>query len=54
MKYNFNFTRQIISGVASFFVAVIATQIFDHEIKFALAIVIGIGSFITSGFYKNS
>lgn len=54
MKYQFSFIQQIISGVISFLTAVIVTQIFDHEIKWALAIAVGIGTFLTSGFYRKN
>ncbi len=46
--------QQILSGAVSFLTAVIATRLFDHEIKRALAIAIGIGTFVTSGFYKKT
>lgn len=54
MIYKFNLTQQFISGLVSFLTAVVVTQIFDNEIKWALALAIGIGTFITSGFHMRS
>ncbi len=54
MKYTFNSAQQIISGLVSFLTTVVVTQIFDHEIKWMLAIAVGIGTFVTSGFYKRN
>jgi len=31
-----------------------AFAIFDHEIKWALAIAAGVGTFVTFGFYKKT
>ena len=54
MKYTFNFTQQIITGVVTFLTVIVITQIFDHEIKWALAIAAGIAAFITYGFFKKT
>ncbi len=53
VDYAFNLSQQILSGAVSAAVAVLVTYVFDHEIKWALAITIGIATFITTGFYKR-
>ncbi len=54
MEYKFTPEQQLLSGLISFLTAVAVTYVFDHEIKWALAIAVGIGTFITTGFYKKT
>lgn len=52
-KYKLNLLPQIISGIIGAVTTVAVTYPFDHKIKWALAITIGIGIFIVSGFYDT-
>lgn len=53
MSYSSGVVRQFMAGFVSFLTAAIVTYIFDHEVKWALALAIGLGTFVTSGFYVN-
>ncbi len=53
MKYKFNSSQQITSGIVSALTTFAVTYLFDHEIKWALGIAVGIGMLITSGFYSS-
>ena len=54
IKYSFNLNEQLISGIVSFLTVVVVTSVFDHEIKWALAIAVGAGTFFTTGLRQET
>lgn len=50
MKYTFNFTQQFFQGAATFIVSLLLLHFFKGEWDWGLALGVGLGSFIFSGF----
>jgi len=51
IKYTFNFRMQLIYGMIGILSTLIIIFIFTQDFNWLLAMVVGVGNFITSGLY---